>query len=167
MTSSKFLGVIIDDKANLKDHVSFECRNVARDLGIIIKARKVLQNESLKILHYSFIYIYLIYRNQVRWSVYKRNIEPLFTLQGPEELWLVFITCRLPWLRHKMETFDDKGQCRRALMFSLICAWMNGWVNSREDGDLRRHLTHYDTTVMQSHCFMIWSFWILNTFLNI
>ena len=34
------------------------------------------------------------------------------------------------------------------LMFSLICAWINGWVNTHEAGDLRRHRTHYDVTVM-------------------
>ena len=37
---------------------------------------------------------------------------------------------------------------RGALMVSLICAWMNGWINNREAGDLRRHLAHYDVTVM-------------------
>ena len=26
-----------------------------------------------------------------------------------------------------------KGQWRGALMFSLICAWINGWVNNRKD----------------------------------
>ena len=36
----------------------------------------------------------------------------------------------------------------RALMFSLICAWINGWVNNREAGDLRRHCAHYDVIVM-------------------
>ena len=41
-----------------------------------------------------------------------------------------------------------KGQWRGALMFSLICAWINSWVNNREAGDLRRHHTHYDVTVM-------------------
>ena len=41
-----------------------------------------------------------------------------------------------------------KGQWRRALMFSLICAWINGWVNNRGAGDLRRHWAHYDITVM-------------------
>ena len=41
-----------------------------------------------------------------------------------------------------------KGQWRRTLMFSLICAWMNGWVNTREAGDLRHYRTHYDVTVM-------------------
>ena len=42
-----------------------------------------------------------------------------------------------------------KGQWRAALMFCFfICAWMNGWVNNREAGDLRRHRAHYDVTVM-------------------
>ena len=41
-----------------------------------------------------------------------------------------------------------KGQWRGALTFSLICAWINGWVNNREDSDSRRHSIHYDVTVM-------------------
>ena len=69
------------------------------------------------------------------------------------------------WWRHQMETFSallalcagnspapvtspQKGQWRGALMFSLICAWINGWVNNREVGDLRRYRAHYDVTVM-------------------
>ena len=69
------------------------------------------------------------------------------------------------WWRHQMETFSallalcagnssvpvkspHKGQWRGALMFSLICVWINGWVNNREAGDLRRHLGHYDVIVM-------------------
>ena len=40
-----------------------------------------------------------------------------------------------------------KGQWRGALMFSLICAWINGWVNNREAGDLGRHRAHYDVIV--------------------
>ena len=41
-----------------------------------------------------------------------------------------------------------KGQWRGALMFSLICTWINGWVNNGEAGDLRRHRVHYDVTIM-------------------
>ena len=41
-----------------------------------------------------------------------------------------------------------KDQWRGALMLSLICVWINGWVNNREAGDLRRYRTHYDVTVM-------------------
>ena len=42
-----------------------------------------------------------------------------------------------------------KGQWRGALMFTLICARKNGWVNNREAGDLRRHHAHYVVIVMQ------------------
>ena len=44
-----------------------------------------------------------------------------------------------------------KGQWHGDLMFSLIWAWINGWVNNREAGDLRRHLAHYDVTAMNGH----------------
>ena len=42
-----------------------------------------------------------------------------------------------------------KGQWRGALMFPLICDWINYWVNNREAGDLRRYRAHYDVTVIQ------------------
>ena len=42
-----------------------------------------------------------------------------------------------------------KGQWRGALMFSLICVWINGWVNNGEAGDLWRYRAHYDVTAMR------------------
>ena len=41
-------------------------------------------------------------------------------------------------------------QWHRALMFSSIRAWTNGWVNNREAGDLRRNRAHYDVTAMSN-----------------
>ena len=72
---------------------------------------------------------------------------------------------RWSWWRHQMETFSallaicagnspvpmnspHKGQWRGALMFSLIWVWINGWVNNREAGDLRRKRAHYDVILM-------------------
>ena len=69
------------------------------------------------------------------------------------------------WWRHEMEAVSaslalcvgnspvpvnspHRGQWRGALMFSLIGVWINGWVNNREAGDLRRHRGHYDVNVM-------------------
>ena len=69
--------------------------------------------------------------------------------------------------RHQMETFSallailrgihrspvnspHKGQWRGALMFSLICVWINGWVNNHKAGDLIRYRAHYDVIVMST-----------------
>ena len=41
-----------------------------------------------------------------------------------------------------------KGQWRGNLMFSSICAQINGCVIVHEAGDLRRHRAHYDVMVM-------------------
>ena len=51
------------------------------------------------------------------------------------------------------ENSSHKGQWRGALMFSLIHAWINGWVNNREAGDLRRHRAHHDVIVIISNTF--------------
>ena len=68
------------------------------------------------------------------------------------------------WWRHQMEAFSaslaicagnspHKGQWRGALMFSLICIRINGWVNNREAGDLIRHRGHYVVLVMTRNDF--------------
>ena len=69
-----------------------------------------------------------------------------------------------PWWRHQMETFSallvlcagkspvnspHKVQWRGALMFSLICAWANGWANTPD-------AAHYDVTVMLGHFSELW-----------
>ena len=78
----------------------------------------------------------------------------------------IFFLCVCTWWRHQMETFSTllaicagnspvpgefphKGQWHGALMFSLICVWINDWVNNRETGDLWHYHAHYDITVMK------------------
>ena len=70
------------------------------------------------------------------------------------------------WWRHQMETFSallaicagnspvtgefpaQRPVTRSFYVFTLICLWINGWVNNREAGDLSRHRSHYDVIVM-------------------
>ena len=59
-----------------------------------------------------------------------------------------------------------KGQWCGALMFSLICAWINRWVNNGEAGDLRRYRAHCDVIVMiyESLCATsscLWHGWVI------
>ena len=35
--------------------------------------------------------------------------------------------------------------------FDVFCVWINGWVNNREAGDLRRYRVHCDVIVMEHH----------------
>ena len=55
-----------------------------------------------------------------------------------------------------------KGQWRGALKFSLICAWINGWVNNGEAGDLRRHCANYDVIIIKQIWRSTESEWLLN-----
>ena len=52
-----------------------------------------------------------------------------------------------PWLP---VSSPHKGQWHRALMFSLNCTLIKGWVSNREAGDLICHHAHYDVIVMLS-----------------
>ena len=98
--------------------------------------------------------------------------ERLIRIIYPSDIWHT-------WWRHQMETFSallaicagnspvpvnspHKGQWRGALMFSLICARINGWVNNREAGDLRRYRAHYDVIVMthSTHGIRVSCLWI-------
>ena len=95
---------------------------------------------------------------------------------------MIAIHLQLTWWRHQMETFSallaifagnsptsvnstNKGQWRGALMFSLICVWINGWVNNREAGDLRRYRAHYDVTAMDTTAML--TNWCLNKWLTL
>ena len=53
--------------------------------------------------------------------------------------------------------FPSQSPVTRTFMFSLICAWINCWVNKRKAGDLRRHRAHYDVIVMRCLQSVTWT----------
>ena len=61
------------------------------------------------------------------------------------DLFALYLIC---WLMKARSLLSHKGEWLGALMFSLICAWINGWVNNGEAGDFKRHRAHYDAIVM-------------------
>ena len=44
--------------------------------------------------------------------------------------------------------FPTQRPVTRSFDVSLICVWINGWINNREAGDLRRYRAHSDVIVM-------------------
>ena len=115
-----------------------------------------------RIHQFSFLKGFWKFRLQVAVMLYR----PRYV----NSLWSVDVTRRPgTWLCHQMVTSPrywpfvrrihrspvnspHKGQWRGALIFSLICAWINGWINNGEAGDLRSHRAHYDVTVMVGSC---------------
>ena len=53
-----------------------------------------------------------------------------------------------PDVIHGYDDVINWKQWRGALMISLICTRINGWVNSGEAGELRCHRAHYDVIIM-------------------
>ena len=46
--------------------------------------------------------------------------------------------------------FPSQRPVTRSFDVFMICVWINGWINNREAGDLRRHRGHYDVNVMET-----------------
>ena len=66
------------------------------------------------------------------------------------------------WGIHRLPVNSPhKGRWRGALMFYLICAWTNVWVNNRDAGDFRRHCAHYYVTTMTANFFKMVHNWHL------
>ena len=88
----------------------------------------------LQLIH-AFCYLVVSYSNEIHDDVIKWKHFPRY--------W--------PFVRgiHRSPVNSPhKGQWRGTLMFSLICVWINDWVNNRKTGDLRRYRGHYDVTVI-------------------
>ena len=103
---------------------------------------------------YQYLIIKLEPCNTNKFDIYDINAKIFFNFERLHDdviKWKQF-PCYWPFVRgiHRSPVNSlHKGQWRWALMFSLICARMNGWVNSGEAGDLRRHRVHYDVIVMR------------------
>ena len=50
--------------------------------------------------------------------------------------------------------FPTQRPVTRSFDVSLICVWINGSVNNREAGELRRYRAHYDVIVMCGWCIL-------------
>ena len=88
------------------------------------------------------------------WLV-RRSPPYLWDLHGDVIEWIHFPRYWpfVRWFHRWPVNSPHKGQWRGALLFPLICAGMNGWVNTRKAGDLRRHRAHYYVIVMRSLAF--------------
>ena len=75
--STKFLGVLIDSKLEWKQHINYIKGKIAKALGILCKARRLLNTSTLRTVYYSFLFPYLCYCIEVWGAARKKHISPL------------------------------------------------------------------------------------------
>ena len=99
---------------------------------------------------------YVLKSLQIIWMSEYPKVRYAGVLSSNRLLWL-YLLVWYPYLRYwhfvrgihrSPVNSPHKGQWRGALMFSLICAWTNGWENNWDAGDLRRHRARCDVTIM-------------------
>ena len=81
VNSTKFLGVLINNQLNWKNHLDRIWTKVSKNIGIILKARRVFDKHNLLSLYYSLIHSYLTYCIQVWGSTYQGHLSKLVILQ--------------------------------------------------------------------------------------
>ena len=78
---TKFLGVILDEKLTWDPHIKYIKPKIAKGIGIVNKAKRLINSKTLLILYYSFIYPYFNYAVEVWGDTCDSYLKPLITLQ--------------------------------------------------------------------------------------
>jgi hypothetical protein len=81
VTNIKFLGVVLDNKLNFSDHISYVCKKVSKGIGILYKARPFINHKGLMTLYNSFLLPYFSYCIHVWGGTYITCLQPLVMLQ--------------------------------------------------------------------------------------
>ena len=104
VNSIKYLGIIIDHKLNwLIDYITYGKAKISKGIGIMYKARKYLNKNSLKDVYHAYIYPYLTYCIEVWGCASKCHLNSLFLLQKQ----ILRIMTFSPYLAHTDPVFKS------------------------------------------------------------
>ena len=73
----KFLGILLDDNLNWKEHIKYTENKIARNLGLLYKATPFLDKNPLLALYYSYIQTYINYANIAWGSTCRTNLKKI------------------------------------------------------------------------------------------
>ena len=63
----KFLGVLLDDCLTWKNHIQMIENKISKNVGILYRAKYLLNQKSMKSIYFSLIHVYINYAN-IAWS---------------------------------------------------------------------------------------------------
>ena len=79
--TTKFLGIIIDDKLKWTNHMNHFKNTISKAIGIINKTRDFIDRHTTKQLYYTFVYPYLIYCTEIWGNASATHLDPIIKLQ--------------------------------------------------------------------------------------
>ena len=63
----KFLGILLDENIFWKNHIRSVEKKLAKNIGLLYRAKYLLDDSSLKTIYFSYVYSYLNYAN-IAWG---------------------------------------------------------------------------------------------------
>jgi hypothetical protein len=79
--STKFLGVLVDEKLTWRFHINHIATKIACSLGMLSKVKRILPRNNLLTLYYSLIYPHLNYCISIWGNTFQIYLNKLLTLQ--------------------------------------------------------------------------------------
>ena len=78
---TKFLGVILDNKLCWSYHINYIKKKMAKGIGVICRARHLLNVKTLRTLYHSFVYPYINYATEVWGNAAESHLSSIVKLQ--------------------------------------------------------------------------------------
>ena len=77
----KFLGVMLDENVNWQEHIRTVENKIAKNIGLLYRAKYLLNESSLKCIYFAYIHSYLNYANIAWASTYRTKLKAIYLLQ--------------------------------------------------------------------------------------
>ena len=97
----KFLGVMLDNKLNFRDHIQYICNKISKNSGVLRNMSSSVPTKILNNLYYSLIHPYLNYCTTTWGGTFDSVLEPLRLAQKRA----IRIVNKKPYLSHTMPLF--------------------------------------------------------------
>ena len=121
VNSTKFLGVIIDDKLKWTAHIQYIKNKLSKLIGIMYKCRNYFDKETMRNLYFSFIYPYLTYCVEIWGNACNIHLDPIVKLQKKCIRTITYSS----YLEHTQPLFDSLNiLCFHKLVIQRISLMM-------------------------------------------
>ena len=118
VTSTKFLGVIIDCKLTWSEHITHVSKKVSKSIGIINKIKNIVDDFTLRQLYNSLIYPYFMYCHVVWGNCNKTNLSRLILLQKK----IIRIITNSTYLAHTDPLFTNLRIIKIQNLYTYVCS---------------------------------------------